>query len=67
MADLSDIESALAARVDAALYPNGDAAASAVRSPVIIGRGWPADADLKKNLRATPPAATVSIVPLANI
>lgn len=70
MASISDVEAALVALIDAQLYPNGDAGASAVGYPVKIYAGWPdpatLDGDLVETSRGSgkPLAAHVSIYPL---
>lgn len=45
MADLSDVEKAIAAIVGAALYPSGTSQPSAVGVACIVERGWPIAAD----------------------
>lgn len=54
MADLSDVENALALVVQAAVYPNGADAPSVLPSaaPCAIYRGWPNAAQLDADLRA---------------
>lgn len=45
MADLSDVEKAIAGIVSAALYPNGTSQTSAVGVACTVERGWPIAAD----------------------
>ena len=52
MADLSDVETALAASVVAAVYPAGEAAASVTGAPVRVYRGWPVTGALDLDLAA---------------
>ena len=52
MADLSDVETALAESVVAALYPGGIAAASVTGEPVRVYRGWPLTGPLDLDLAA---------------
>jgi hypothetical protein len=66
VADTSDVETAIVARITAGVYPSGSPP-SAVGSPIFIARGWPADAKLKERVAATPPVTTISVVPLANM
>ena len=47
MADTGDVETALVALLDAALYPSGDSNPSVIGSSVNIARGWPTEADLR--------------------
>lgn len=65
MADLSDVEAAMAALATSALYPDGITSPSAVGADCRIYRGWPTpaglDADLKAgvvNVTVFPDAAT---------
>lgn len=52
MADQSDVEDALVARVSAALYPQGEDAGSVIGSLCRIYRGWPNAAALDADLAA---------------
>lgn len=52
MADISDVEGALAGVVTSILYPTGSAQASIVGSLCRIYRGWPAPATLNADLAA---------------
>lgn len=52
MADLADVETALAGLITAALYPIGTASASAVGVPCLVYRGWPVSAALDADLAA---------------
>lgn len=52
MADLSDVQDALASMIGAAIYPNGPAQPSAVGVPAKIYPGWPTPADLNPDLAA---------------
>ena len=63
MADLSDVESALAASVVAALYPGGQAAASVTGKPVRVYRGWPLTGPLDLDLAAGIANVSVFSVP----
>ena len=62
MADLSDVENALAASVVAALYPGGQAAVSVTGKPVRVYRGWPLTGPLDLDLAAG--IANVSVFPV---
>ncbi len=63
MADLSDVEAALAASVVAALYPGGEAAASVTGKPVRVYRGWPLTGALDLDLAAGIANVSVFAVP----
>lgn len=52
MADLSDVQDALAAMIGAAIYPSGPAQPSAAGVPAKIYPGWPTPADLNPDLAA---------------
>lgn len=52
MADISDVETALAALVAQALYPSGTSAPSAIGADCRIYRGWPNSAALDSDLKA---------------
>ena len=63
MADLSDVEAALAASVVAAVYPRGEAAASVTGKPVRVYRGWPLTGALDLDLAAGIANVSVFAVP----
>ncbi|HEX4261019.1 MAG TPA: hypothetical protein VHY76_07945 [Acetobacteraceae bacterium] len=52
MADVSDVETALAGVISAVLYPNGTAAASAIGATCRVYRGWPVGSALAADLAA---------------
>lgn len=52
MADLADVETALAAFISAAAYPNGTSSASALGVLVDVERGWPNSNALDASLRS---------------
>jgi hypothetical protein len=52
MADLSDVENAIVAKVIGALYPNGVSEASSVGADCRVYRGWPSPAALNSDLAA---------------
>ena len=63
MADLSDVEAALAASVVTALYPAGEAAASITGKPVRVYRGWPLTGALDLDLAAGIANVSIFAVP----
>ncbi len=63
MADLSDVETALAASVVAAMYPAGTSAASVTGEPVRVYRGWPQTGALDLDLAAGIVNVSVFAVP----
>lgn len=52
MADLTDVQNALATLIEGAVYPNGTGAASAINADVRIFPGWPSPEDLDSDLLA---------------
>lgn len=52
MADISDVNDALVARIAQALYPQGTGAPSVVGVPVLVHAGWPTANDLDTDLNA---------------
>lgn len=50
MADLLDVENALAAQIASSIYPNGTTLPSSVGIPVVIYPGWPIPAELDSDL-----------------
>ncbi len=65
MADISDVEKAIAAVVTASLYPNGTSEASAIEAPCKVMRGWPVPKQLDEDLAAG--ILTVSVFPMAGM
>ncbi len=63
MADVSDVEAALAACVSAALYPAGEVGASVTGKPVRVYRGWPLSGALDLDLAAGIANVSVFAVP----
>lgn len=63
MADISDVEKAVAALVSTALYPNGTSSPSVITAPCKVMRGWPVPGQLDTDLKAG--ALTVSVFPMA--
>jgi hypothetical protein len=59
VADLSDVENAVAARILNTLYPNGTAFASVVGNTCRVYRGWPVPAALNSDLAASVVNVTV--------
>lgn len=52
MADIIDVQNALATIIAAALYPNGTGQASVTNSPIVVYPGWPESATLDTDLAA---------------
>lgn len=63
MADLSDVTNTLASLADAAVYPNGDAAASVTGGSITIAPGWPNPKQLDGVLAAGNAMVTVYPMP----
>lgn len=59
MADLSDVEAALAGIVNAAAYPNGANNSSVTGDKIAVERGWPKSPQIEKDLKAG--VVTVSV------
>lgn len=64
MADLTDVENALAALILTALYPNGTGQASVANVPIKIYPGWPTSSQLDADLAVG--TAHVTIFPTAS-
>jgi hypothetical protein len=62
MADLSDVEIALAQMVSAAIYPNGVDAPSATGIEVSVFTGWPSETQVNAAVKSSPATAIVSII-----
>ena len=65
MADLADVETALASTIAAAIYPSGITGASAAGVPVRVLRGWPNAEGLDADLGAG--VANVTVFPLSGM
>ncbi len=63
MADLSDVEIALATAISSAVYPDGPSLSSIVGVPCRIYRGWPMPASLNADLAAG--SANITVFPAA--
>ncbi|CAH2606146.1 conserved protein of unknown function (plasmid) [Rhodovastum atsumiense] len=65
MADLVDVEMALAAMITEAVYPNGMDAPSVTGKDIYIGRGWPVSQEVNPGLRED--KAEVTVYPLPDM